>query len=307
MQLGVEEQVLLRSVAQKAALYGDFDATDDKGKTRHFYKAYGTLELVHSRIDKRLLNAIAYPQRFQGGIKKRSIVTNAQLHTGKEFVTKLDIKKFFPNVTFRHVYRAFIHMNCTPDVAHLLTELVTADHHLPQGFRTSPKVAALVLFSADNRLLKLLKPLGLNHSFWIDDITISGNQWNDHHLKIMARIFTEEGLRLNKAKQETFTNRQRQLVGGLVVNTGVNTTKSNKRLLRQELYYCREYGVEQHLRRIGWEGDARNYLQSLTGRIEHACAANSANGLLKKELASVWETVKRNERSLAEADYGTIL
>ncbi len=40
-----------------------------------------------------------------------------------------------------------------------------------------------------------------------------------------------------------------------------------RRELRQELYYCRHYGVAEHLARTGRDLPPRAYLQSLLGRV----------------------------------------
>src|SRR3989344_3320931 len=303
LRLGIKEELITQTSKKIKQSYSEFKEKDAKGKERHFYQAYGTLKLIHQRIDKRLLNTIEYPKRFQGGIKKRSIVSNAQLHTGKKFVVKLDIKSFFPTVTNKQVYQSFRNIGCAPDVARLITQLTTVDGHLPQGFTTSTKVAALVLRNPDKRLLAFLKPFGLKHSFWIDDITISGNQWNDSYLKIVTRIFQQEGLPLNQAKQEIVNVKKQQLVTGLVVNKKINITKDKLRKIKQEVHFCEKFGVKEHLKNIGSTLTVDRYLQSLGGRIAKAYSVNSANKGLKKKLSSLLTIEKGKRKTEIEKAY----
>ena len=42
-----------------------------------------------------------------------------------------------------------------------------------------------------------------------------------------------------------------------------------RRKLRQELYYCRRFGVAEHLARTGQDLPPRAYLQSLLGRVSY--------------------------------------
>src|SRR3989344_7189832 len=295
LRLGIKEELITQTSKKIKQSYSEFKEKDAKGKERHFYQAYGTLKLIHQRIDKRLLNTIEYPKRFQGGIKERSIVSNAQLHTGKKFVVKLDIKSFFPTVTNKQVYQSFRNIGCAPDVARLITQLTTVDGHLPQGFTTSTKVAALVLRNPDKRLLAFLKPLGLTHSFWIDDITISGNQWDDGNLEIVTRIFQQEGLPLNKEKQEIVSKKERQLVTGIVVNKKTNITKEKLRKIKQELHFCEKFGVKEHLQKTEQTLEVRVYLQSLGGRVAQAYSTNPANKILKQQLDRILQTEKKKE------------
>ena len=59
----------------------------------------------------------------------------------------------------------------------------------------------------------------------------------------------------------------RQIVTGLTVNQLPAGPPRLRRELRQELYYCRHYGVAEHLARTGRDLPPRAYLQSLLGRV----------------------------------------
>ena len=173
LRLGIE-LAILQDVAKYINLhYEKFPKRIGK-KERMLYKTDYSLGKIHNRIERRLLDRFDFPPSIQGGIKGRSLLTNTKPHAEKMNVGHFDIKNFFPSVKPRRVYNAFNKLECSPDVAHLLARLVTADEHLPQGFGTSTKIAALILLNADKRLSIFLKKYGIKHTIWVDDITVSG-------------------------------------------------------------------------------------------------------------------------------------
>lgn len=247
---------------------------DKKGKERNFYKANGVLKVIHGLIDKKLLNNIDFPDTIQGGIKKRSIKTNADFHAGKRYVANFDITKFFSNVSNAAVYQAFIDQKCAPDVARILTQLTTINGELPQGFTTSPKISGLVLKNTDERLSKLLKPLNLVHTFWIDDLTISGYYPIAKLKKIINKIFKQCGFPLNVEKTKIANRKRRQQCTGLTVNCRTNPSKKFRENIRRELFICEKFGVKKYLNENNYFIDVESYLRSLKGRVSFLCSIN---------------------------------
>ena len=92
-----------------------------------------------------------------GFVEKRSTVTNARPHVGKDVVVNLDLKDFFPSITFPRVRGLFESLGYSPAVATLLALLTTeaprvqvlhdgtpfwvaaGERALPQGACTSPR------------------------------------------------------------------------------------------------------------------------------------------------------------------------
>lgn len=113
---------------------------------------------------------------FRPGV---SIVDNARLHSGAQLVVRLDLKDFFPTITFARVRGLFESFGYNPGVATVLSLLctdsprvmVSLDGHrhvvpvgeraLPQGVCTSPALANLVSRSLDRRIQATpIKPVG---------------------------------------------------------------------------------------------------------------------------------------------------
>ena len=53
---------------------------------------------------------------------------------------------------------------------------------------------------------------------------------------------------------------------GIVVNEKMNVTKDYKKTIRQEIYYIKKFGLDEHLKRLGIS-DKQQYVLSLKGRI----------------------------------------
>ena len=66
-------------------------------------------------------------------------------------------------------------------------------------------------------------------------------------IPVVKEIIENEGFMLNEKKTHIAYAHQRQMVTGLVINNGiVRVPKDFKRELRQEIYYCRKFGVMNH-------------------------------------------------------------
>ncbi|HCC22706.1 TPA: hypothetical protein DF272_00835 [Candidatus Falkowbacteria bacterium] len=284
-QLGLPEAFLISSANKIDNCYRKFTDKDKKGKERTFYVANENLKKVHQKINK-LLDTLDYPINIQGGIAGRSIVTNASVHVGKKYVANYDIKNFFPSVNYKIVYRSFEKQKCMPEVCRMLTRFTTADGCLPQGFATSPKVSGLVLYSSNFRIETLLKPYDLIHTFWIDDLTVSGNRPIKKFQKLFYKIFKQEGFSLHDdPKKARITDSQhRQTCTGLIINQELNPEKGLKDKVRKELFLCKKFGVNNFLKEHNSPFDKDRYLRKLAGNISFLCSVNKKNFIYKEQL-----------------------
>lgn len=287
-QLGLPDNFLKSTTNNIENCYKPFKDCDKKGKEREFYKANDSLKKIHQKINK-LLDVLDYPVSIQGGIVGRSIVTNASLHCGKRYVANYDIKNFFPSVSYRVIYKAFRNQECAPDVARMLTRFTSADGFLPQGFATSPKVSGLVLYGVNFRIEKLLKKFGLMHSFWIDDLTISGNYPIKKFQKLLYKIFQQEGFALHDdpKKAKITDSKEKQTCTGLVINHEPNAEKSLRNKIRKELYLCNKYGVDNFLKTHNYSFNKRTYLKSLAGKVSFLCSVNQKNLVFKVQFENI--------------------
>src|SRR4030042_5770717 len=264
--------------------YKKFPQIDKKGKKRIFYVANNDLKKIHKKINK-LLDELDYPSNIQGGITGRSIITNALVHVDKKYVANYDIKNFFPSVNYKMVFTAFRRMNCGYDVSKMLTRFTIVDGYLPQGFSTSPKISALVLYKLNYRIENLLKPFGLCHTFWVDDLTISGNCPIKKFHKIIYKIFEEEGFYLHDSPEKMKINdsKRRQTCTGLIVNKGLNPEHNLRENVWKELFLCRKFGVNNFLKKHNLPLAKDKYLEKLAGNISYLLSVNRKNIIFKEQ------------------------
>jgi len=136
----------------------------------------GVLKVIQRNIYTRILKRIPLPENLMGGVKGRTIGDNARVHLGNKVLARIDIRRFFPSVTSTRVYRIWRDgLNCSPQIASLLTKLTTFERHLPQGAPTSTLLANLVVVSLDGPIRSECRNSGTEYSGWVDDLAFSGD------------------------------------------------------------------------------------------------------------------------------------
>lgn len=83
------------------------------------------------------------PAHMHGGIKGRSIATNAEVHVGKPLVVNIDLKDFFQSISVEAVRSIFSRIyNLDENAAEIFVKLTTYGNSLPQGAPTSSLLAS---------------------------------------------------------------------------------------------------------------------------------------------------------------------
>lgn len=185
-----------------------------------------------------------------GFVQNKSIVDNANQHLGASFVFNVDIENFFPSITISTVFRLFHYYGYTKEVSYALAKLCTCNGKLVQGSPASPAISNLVCLHLDKRLSELAKSQGINYSRYADDITFSSDVPLKYFSNLVNKIIQDEGFKVNVRKTRFSSRHQRQEITGLIINTGIpRVPKSFKRKLQQEIYYCKKFGVKDHMQR----------------------------------------------------------
>jgi hypothetical protein len=194
-----------------------------------------------------------------GFIAGRSTKTNALAHAGAAVVVKLDLKDFYPSISFPRVKGLFRKAGYNEQVATVLgllcTEapreelmlrgkrhyVATGPRSLPQGAPTSPSITNALCLRLDLRMSGLSRKLGCHYSRYADDLTFS---WKDKAaeqkklgrlLRHVNQILREEGFVLHGKKTRVMRQGGRQKVTGLVVNhaPGRPAVRVPRKLVRQ--------------------------------------------------------------------------
>lgn len=205
-------------------------------------------------------------ENCHGFVKKRSILTNAYMHVGHRNILNFDIKDFFPSISQAMVTTQFQQMGYSESAAKALASVCCYEEKLPQGAPTSPYMSNLILKNMDFELERFCRQKEITYTRYADDMSFSGNkeilQYSEHLRSIIERYH----FRINEKKTCYYQDPYRKIVTGLVVKEKeVCIPKKFKRKLRQEIYYCRQFGVQRHLENTG-NGERVGFKEYMYGK-----------------------------------------
>ncbi|MCI8659050.1 MAG: RNA-directed DNA polymerase [Lachnospiraceae bacterium] len=255
---------------------------------------YVQRNLLHHVLDGFSISdhATAYRKKGIDSFAVCGVVENAAMHKKRRLIMKLDIKDFFGNITFPMVlHHAFPVKYFPPEIGNLLASICCYQEYLPQGAPTSPAISNLVMKPFDTYMTEWCNNMRITYSRYCDDITFSGDFAPGTVLRKSEDFLGAMGFELNKRKTRVLSRSSRQIVTGLVVNEKVQPSREYRKKLRQEIYYCRKYGVEEHLRYMGKEREfllpdgnfnRLRYLQILQGKIRYVRLTRPGDPWFKK-------------------------
>ena len=217
-----------------------------------------------------ILKAMYIPSDYaMGFIENRSVVTNATVHKGQNYVFNIDLKDFFPSVEQPRVWKR---LQLSPfkfpvAIANVLAGLCSMRetrkddngkevfaYVLPQGAPTSPIITNMICDTLDRRLAGLAKRFGLHYTRYADDITFSSMHYvyaeSGEFRKELARIIESQGFTINIAKTRLQKLGNRQEVTGIIVSDKLNVTKKYVREIRSLLYIWEKYGYSAAMARF---------------------------------------------------------
>lgn len=233
---------------ERSLLYKTFYIPKKSGGYRKIEAPNEKLEKIQCWIKEKILDNFNVSEYAKGFKKGTNIVDNALPHCSKEVLINIDINNFFPSVKYSSVFRMFNYMGYTKEVCHLLTRLCTnAENVLPQGAPTSPSISNLVNLRLDKRLSTLAISSGAVYTRYADDITFSGDKQILKYIKLIKRIINEEGYSINDKKFRIQFKNQRQVVTGLIVNSGVKANKQIINELNKAIFFIKKYGIQDHM------------------------------------------------------------
>jgi len=202
----------------------------------------GKLKLLQHKIKNHVLDQTAWLGCVHGGIRGRSVLTNARPHVGKPLVLTLDVRDCFPSVGCARVSRIFRSLGFEGQAVVILTQATTWKNQLPQGAPTSTSIANLALLGVDRRLLGLAREHGFSYTRHIDDLSLSGPPWLENFLPVILRILVSEGFHAKTEKTAAMPASGRQIVTKLVVNERVNLSREHRTAIKRELVTLSRHG-----------------------------------------------------------------
>lgn len=209
-----------------------------------------------------ILKAVYTPSPNATGFTKgKSVVTNAQIHVGNNYVFNIDLKDFFPSIKQPRVWKRLQlpPFNLKREVANIVAGLccieeqvfttenkVSNNYCLPQGAPTSPILTNAICDNLDRRLNGLAKRFGLKYSRYADDITFSSMQnvyQEGSEFRVeLERIIEGQNFKINTQKTRLQHRSQRQEVTGITVDVKPNVSKKYIKDIRALLHIWEKYG-----------------------------------------------------------------
>lgn len=246
--------------------YQRFEISKKTGGTRVISAPMPRLKRAQYWILDNLLNKIPLPGAAHGFVPSCSILTNAAPHVGAKVVVNLDLKDFFPTITYARIKGLFISLGYSEQVATLLALLCSEPEKdevrldgkayfvsngprvLPQGAPTSPAISNILCCRMDRRLQGTAAKLGYTYTRYADDLTFSSASGANGHLqKLLWRtrqITTAEGFDLNESKTRIMHRGRRQEVTGIVINEKLSVDRRTLKRFRALLFQIEKDGSE---------------------------------------------------------------
>ncbi len=251
------------------------------------------LKAVQRAITEKILvympvSAYATAYRYGASVQK-----NAKVHVGKPKLLKLDIYHFFDSVRYQQLKeKVFASERFSEPLRILLSMLCYYRDVLPQGAPSSPAITNIIMYDFDNTVAKWCNERKISYTRYCDDMTFSGD-FDHRELTAFVRDELHKlGFILNGKKTKLITSGNRQTVTGMVVNRKVSVAADYRRELRREIYYCKKYGVSEHLKHADAQCSEKQYLQSLLGKVTFALQAEQSNAKLIEAKKFIIEQIK---------------
>ena len=207
-----------------------------------------------------------------------STLRNAKHHVGKQVVLKLDILHFFDSIRYSAVKdKVFPEEIYAEPLRILLTMLCYHKDALPQGAPSSPAITNIILYEFDEQIGLWCRERGIAYTRYCDDMTFSGDFDPAEVIRFVRLELKKLGFLLNEQKTRIQHPGQQQSVTGIVVNEKLSIPSDYRRKLRQELYYCRKFGIQEHLQKIGLEIPENTYRMQLLGKVNYVLQVHPNN------------------------------
>lgn len=263
--LEIEYSALIYNLFKKPEekRYKEFEIRKRSGGIRHISVPNAYLQFVQRKLNHVLSLIYTVKGPVQAYVPQKSIVTNAQMHSGKRYVLNLDLRGFFPSITFRRVRGMFeaVPYNRNEAVSVILARICCHQNSLPQGASTSPVISNMICAKMDSQLRRLAVKNRCVYTRYADDLTFSTslkkfpeslaqivNTENGNEVVVGLELHAcikENGFWINSAKTRLQTFDRRQEVTGLTVNRFPNVTRRYISQIRAMLYYWENDGLEK--------------------------------------------------------------
>lgn len=295
VDLATLRYLLYNRKVSKINHYHTFSIAKKSGGTRIISAPKRQLKAIQTAVLENILNRIPVTDSAHGFIKERSILTNAQPHIAKDIVINVDLKNFFPTISYKRVKGLFKSFGYSEQLSVILaltctqseTDKVELDgityyvqkgeRFLPQGSPASPAISNLLVYKMDKRIEGLAAKLGFTYSRYADDLSFSASKEKEENISkllyFLKKICESEGFTVHPRKTHIMRKGNLQKVTGIVVNEKQNIERSQLRRFRALLHNIETNGWKEQQ----W-GKSENIVSSIEGYISFVCMVNPEKG-----------------------------
>lgn len=291
--VGYKKEYLKKATIYANSFYRDFEIVKKNGTKRPISEPLPSLKEIQLWILRNILYQIPISPVAKAYKPKAKIVENLKFHRNQPKVLTVDLENFFPSIKTKAVQNVFLDLGYSKLVAKLLAKLCTKDDSLPQGAPTSPYLSNLIFKSADKLIFDFCKQRKIRYTRYADDLSFSGDFDENELLKKVTDVMQCLNFKINTDKTKLMTPDTRQTVTGIVVNQKPQVVFHKRNALRQELYYIKKFGLNEH--KEYKEIRQENYLEHLLGKINFVLQINPNDNEFKDYKVFLIDLKKKNE------------
>ncbi|AZG73705.1 RNA-directed DNA polymerase [Shewanella livingstonensis] len=272
--LGLPMHELISNMRSAPSMYKAFSIKKRNGGDRIIRQPSPFVKNIQRAIVDIVFSGIDRSEFSMAYEKGRSIKDNALIHTGADFLLKMDFKDFFPSIKpsdlfrtlgdlgydFNDLDRMFLSRYLFVEVGSLL--------ELSIGAPSSPMLSNLVMKHFDIAIGDFCHKNSIRYSRYADDLTFSGCCYKDlkkveAHVVHIISLDNKSNLLVNDKKTRLIGKGRSQRVTGVIlthdgnISVGRNLRKkirglvhlySNKKLNNSDIPYL--HGIISHMRNI---------------------------------------------------------
>lgn len=301
----------------KVSHYKRFSIPKKSGGTRIISAPMQKLKNLQHWILENILNKVEIENEAHGFVTGKSIKTNAIQHINPEVVINIDLKDFFPSISYKRVKGIFASLGYSQQISTILALICTepeieeieldnekyyvqkSERFLPQGAPTSPALTNILCRSLDTCLKYLADENGFTYTRYADDLTFSCKDQESSKnigkvISKVSKIVENAGLKVNNKKTHIARKNSKQEVTGIVVNKKLNVDKVTLKKLRATLHNIENNGLEN----ANWN-NSKDVIYSLVGYVNFVIQVNPVKGeIFKAQLSRIirkydWKPTKK--------------
>ena len=278
--------------------YREFQIPKKSGGKRNISSPNENLKNIQLAINEFLQQIYRPKAATQGFIRDRSILSNAKRHKYNKkdrVLYNLDIKDFFPSITYRRVRGLFckVPYSFSKQIATLLAQICIYRNELPQGAPTSPTISNMICAKMDSQLTRIAKKYCCIYTRYADDISFSTtlSKFPEGMIDEVHSTITINGFEINNQKSRLTNTRKRQEITGLVINEFPNVPRNYIRNIPEAMLYEWEFlGIDKACRNhnekkqhIEIEENFKDFRRVLHGKIEFLRFIRGDNDFIYKK------------------------